>query len=610
APGGTARVALPAGVTLNDIWPYTPPARAGQGNARYLQRLLYRPLYLFGGNGPSVTVNYPLSPASAPVYSNGGTTVTITMRGWKWSDGETVDAGDVIFWLNLMKARPDGFYGYLPGMLPDNLASYRATGPGTVVIRLKSPVSDIWFTDNQLAEITPMPAAWDVTSVGARPGSGGCATDTAADRWARCDAVDRFLTAQARNVTAYAASPVWGVVDGPWKLSAFSPAATGPVAAFVPNAAYSGSQHPRLAALRYYAYPDGAAEYAALSAGRLDVGHIPQRYLPPASGGQALPPTNPLGSAFTLSAAYRYGISYLQLNYRNRALGPAFRQLYLRQAMQELIDQAGLAASVDRGYGYPTSGGVPARPSSPWRPAVQESNGGTGPYPYSVWNATATLASHGWKNVGGVLTCESPGAGTARCGPGVAAGTRLSMSLDYPAGDTAFQREAAIIEADMRQAGIQLTGVSRRPGTAGGGPASCGRAAAGCPWGLLGPGRLTFDGPGFEPTGAALFATGGASNAGGYSDPVMDGYLGLVRTSGSAETFHMYARYVADQVPCLWLPNGYAVTATSSRLANAGDSPPGELLPEYWYFTRLATLGHPERLLVTLVATGETTTSA
>ncbi len=102
-------------------------------------------------------MNYPLSPANAPVYSSDGKTVTITMKGWKWSNGETVDASDVIFWLNMMKAEPANYYGYVPGLLPDNLASYSATGANTVVLHLKSAVSSIWFTYNQLAEITPMP---------------------------------------------------------------------------------------------------------------------------------------------------------------------------------------------------------------------------------------------------------------------------------------------------------------------------------------------------------------------------------------------------------------------------------------------------------------------
>jgi peptide/nickel transport system substrate-binding protein len=66
---------------------------------------MYRPLYMFGNNtGTSVAIDYPLSPARAPVYSDGGRTVTITTKDWKWSDGEPVDADDVVFWLNMMES--------------------------------------------------------------------------------------------------------------------------------------------------------------------------------------------------------------------------------------------------------------------------------------------------------------------------------------------------------------------------------------------------------------------------------------------------------------------------------------------------------------------------
>ncbi len=37
------------------------------------------------------------------------------MKGWKWSNGEAVDASDVVFWLNMMKAEPGNYYGYVAG---------------------------------------------------------------------------------------------------------------------------------------------------------------------------------------------------------------------------------------------------------------------------------------------------------------------------------------------------------------------------------------------------------------------------------------------------------------------------------------------------------------
>jgi peptide/nickel transport system substrate-binding protein len=575
-------VALPSGVTLNWIWPYVPLTNANEYNAEGFEMLMYRPLYMFGNNGPSVAVNYPLSLADAPTYSADGTTVTITMKGWKWSNGETVDASDVIFWLNMMAAEPDNYYGTVPGLMPDNLSSFSATDANTVVLHLKSAVSSIWFTYNQLAEITPMPKAWDVTADGATAGSGGCATDTAADKWAKCKAVFTYMTAQAKNAKTYATNPLWGVVDGPWKLSSFSTAASGPVTSFVPNAAYSGSPKPQLDGFTYYAYTDDTTEYTALKTGQIDIGGIPPADLAPVSGSQILPSTNPLGSAYNLSAAYSFGILYMLINFNNPTLGPAFKQLYVRQAIQELIDQEGIIKSVDRGYGYPTSGGVPTQPASQWVPAVQSQNGGQGPYAFSIANAKALLTSHGWAEVGGTMTCQD----AAKCGAGVTAGTKLAMTMDYATGVTSFTQEVAIMKSDMQQAGIALTLVPQSFNTIIGETAPCKPTQATCKWDILNFGGWNFNGPGFEPTGEPLFQTGASSNSGSYSDPTEDKLINETHTSPSLSVFQQYATYTAEQLPFIWTPNAYAVVATSSKLANVGNNPLATLLPEYWNFTK------------------------
>jgi peptide/nickel transport system substrate-binding protein len=580
--GGTVRVALPPSTTLNWIWPYMPLTSESEYNAEGFEMLMYRPLYMFGNNGSSVDVNYPLSTADAPVYSDGGKTVTITMKGWKWNDGESVDASDVVFWLNMMKAEPAGYFGYTPGLLPDNLASYSATSANTVVLHLKAAVSSIWFTYNQLAEITPMPAAWDVTAASAKAGSGGCATDSAADKWAKCTAVFNFLTAQAKNATTYATNPVWGVVDGPWKLSSYSTAASGPVTSFVPNPAYSGSPKPQLAGFTYYAYTDDTTEYTALKAGDLDLGYVPPQDLAALSGDQVLPTTNPLGGAYNLAAAYSFGIQYMNINLDNPTLGPAYKQLYVRQAIQELIDQEGMIKSVDRGYGYPTSGGVPTQPQSQWVPPIQNENGGQGPYAFSVANATQLLTSHGWKEVSGVMTCETP----SLCGAGVTAGTKLSMTMDYATGEQSFTDEVSIMKSDMAEAGIKLALVPQSFNTIIGESSPCTSTQASCKWDILNFGGWTFNGPGFEPTGEPLFATGAGSNSGSYSDAQMDNLINLTHTSSSLSVFAQYATYVAQQLPFIWTPNAYTVDAVSSKLANVGNNPLTTLLPEYWHFTK------------------------
>src|SRR5215467_2761608 len=100
--GGTALIGLTAGVTYNWIFPFYAITNASVYNGQEFQWLMVRPLYMFGNDTPSsISINYPLSPADPPVYSNGGKTVAVTMKGWKWSDGSTVDAKSVIFYLNM-----------------------------------------------------------------------------------------------------------------------------------------------------------------------------------------------------------------------------------------------------------------------------------------------------------------------------------------------------------------------------------------------------------------------------------------------------------------------------------------------------------------------------
>jgi len=250
--GAVATVANLNGAGANCIYPFTGTQCASVTNFEDFENLMVRPLYMFGGNSnTSISVNYPLSPANAPVYSNGGKTVTINMKGWKWSDGTSVDANSVILFLNLLKSQPSTYYGYTPGLLPDNLVSYKATGPDQVTMQLKQGYSSLWFTYNQLAILTPMPEAWDVSATGAKAGSGGCLTDSAADGWAKCKAVSTYMNAQNKDTATYGTNPLWQVVDGPWKLSSYNVSGN---YTFVPNSTYSGSPKASIAELKFQTY--------------------------------------------------------------------------------------------------------------------------------------------------------------------------------------------------------------------------------------------------------------------------------------------------------------------------------------------------------------------
>jgi peptide/nickel transport system substrate-binding protein len=355
------------------------------------------------------------------------------------------------------------------------------------------------------------------------------------------------------------------------------------VTGFVPNTAYSGTPKPQLAGFTYYAYTDDSTEYTALKTGQLDVGQVPDQDLAPVSGSQVLPSTNPLGSAYNLESWYQYSIEYYEINLNNPTLGPAFKQLYVRQALQELVDQEGMAKTVQRGYAYPTTGGVPNQPTNQWTPSIQNSNSGQGPYPFSIANATTLLTSHGWKNVGGVMTCETP----SLCGAGVTAGTKLSMTMDYATGVTYFQQEVAILKSDMGQAGIQLNLVPQSFNTIIAESQPCTAKQATCKWQALNFGGWNFNGPGYEPTGEPLYQTGATSNAGSYSNPQMDSLINLTHTSNSLSVFQQYATFTAQQLPgVIYMPNYYNIMAVTSKMANVGFNPLATVLPEYWYFTK------------------------
>jgi peptide/nickel transport system substrate-binding protein len=328
-------------------------------------------------------------------------------------------------------------------------------------------------------------------------------------------------------------------------------------------------------------YTADSTEYTALKTGQLDVGYIPSADLPQRTGAAVVPSANPLGSTYNLQPFYSYGIFYYQPNFNNPTFGGVFKQLYVRQALQELVDQNGMDKAIYRGYGYPTSGAVPNEPKSQWIPAVQSANGGQGPYAFSIANATSLLTSHGWSKVGGVMTCQDP----SKCGSGVTKGEQLKFTIDYATGIAAFTDEAATYKSDAAQAGVQISLVGQSFNTIIGESSPC-KPGPSCTWDVLMYGGWDFNGPGFEPTGEPLFQTGAGSNSGSYSNPQMDTLITETHTSSSLADFHDYATYAAEQLPFIWMPNSYAVQAVSSKLHGVTFNPLYTLLPEYWYFTK------------------------
>ena len=103
--GGVVTFAEQPGSTPTYIFPLYNGANSGNDDITYLQPLMWLPLYWFGHpDNEQATIDYKLSMADPPVFSNGGRTVTMTLKNYKWSNGKPVTSRDLVFWTNLLLA--------------------------------------------------------------------------------------------------------------------------------------------------------------------------------------------------------------------------------------------------------------------------------------------------------------------------------------------------------------------------------------------------------------------------------------------------------------------------------------------------------------------------
>jgi peptide/nickel transport system substrate-binding protein len=569
--GGTAVMAEPPSTTPNYIWPFASSAYFSDINTDDLQYLLYRPLYWFGQSGQPA-VNYPLSLANPPLFN--GDKVTITLKHYMWSNGTPVSAHDVMFWLNMELAEPSNFGAYAG--FPQNVRDITVVSPTELTMVMDKGYSPVWFLSNELSQITPMPAAWDRTASG--PSS--CAT-TVSD----CAAVYNYLNGQAKNLTGYVGSPLWSVVDGPWKLSAFN--ADGHVT-FVPNKSYSGPVKPKLAAFEEVPFTTDSTEYDVLqspnASTKIDVGYLPAEDAASRPAGRTAG-ANPLAAkGYSLVPWEIWGINYYVVNYQSTTgNAPVIRQLYFRQALAYLMNQAAVIAGPLRGYGTVTVGPVADTPVTPFL-SPKGSQGD--PFPFNPGKARSLLASHGWDVVpGGVSTCASP----SRCGPGIAKGQGLSFNFPYATGFSWVTSEMTQLESNAATVGIRLNlepePFNQVTALAGG---NCVVTRSSCDWDMANwAGGWSFA-PDYLPTGEELFACGAVANSGGFCDPANDSMIDKTLTSSNLQYIYEWQDYLATQLPVLWQPDAdYQLTEVTDNLRGVTpQSPTLSINPENWYYVK------------------------
>lgn len=576
--GGTATFAEAPGTPPTYIFPLVSAAHSANSDITQFQPLMWLPLYWVGHpTSSAATVNYKLSLADPPSVSNRGKTLTMHLKHYVWSTGAPVTGRDVVFWMNLLLNEKTNYAGYAAGDWMTHVASYSAPSPQTFVLNMNLPYNLTYLIYTGLADITPMPQqAWDRTSASGAVGTYDVTASGAKD-------VYNYLNSRSLALATWATTPLWQVVDGPWHLQPKTGFRVNGQVTMIPNKRYSGENKPKIKKFEELPFTSVTAEYDALRSGAVDYGYVPVTDVGTISTLKS--------QGFSIRPWYGWAISVIALNMANPQYRAMFSQLYIRQAMQSMINQRVYIRTLLKGYGVPTYGPVPLVPRTPFLSARETKN----PYPYSPKRAERLLSSHGWRiEPGKSDVCVRAGTTERDCGAGVAAGSLLSIPLLYATGSPAVDDEIQVVRSTFAKVGIKLQLSPEPVGTVFGAITSClgAQAVAHCPanspalsnWGS----PSYFYVPDFFALATNAFECDGTSNVSDYCNREVDKlYAALSVEQNPAKELtdiHALESVLSSQLPALWFPeSAYQISAISGSLRGVvSQDSTSHIYPETW----------------------------
>lgn len=531
-----------------------------------VSQMMYRPLY-FEGQGSEPIINNSLSIAYPPVWSDGNKTVTINLKHYMWSDGLPVTSRDVEMWFNLEAANKTQNDFYTKGQLPDDVKSIDYPSSTQIVMHLTRSYSQQWFDENQLTWIVPMPQQeWDRTSVNGPDGNYDMTT-------AGAKAVFSFMFKESRELSTYATNPLWKVVDGPWRLAGYDP--TTYRTTLVPNTKYSGPDKPKISKFVIESFTSNTAEADALRSGSVTYGFLTDDEYGLKSYFEQ--------HGYTIEPWFPQYIQWAELGYTNKTYGPLVRQLYVRQALQHLVNEPLYADTLDHGLGQLTYGPVPNTPGSPYVSPQEK----TDAYPYSVSAARALLTSHGWTpGPSGYMVCTHPGTAANECGAGIKAGRQFKILLMYATGSPTLLAEVESYVTSAKSAGMDFTLDPQSSTTMFSIGGVC--PPGPCNWGMLIYGDWMWDyGQGaILPSGDTDFYTGNYW-AGGYSSPTADALINAERYSSGYSHVFAFENYIRQQAAAIFFPTEGTWSVVKDGLNGwQQENAYGYIVPSQWYFSK------------------------
>jgi peptide/nickel transport system substrate-binding protein len=588
AKGGTLTVSQQTGQTPLYIFPIIPAAQTSTGTIDMIQNL-EMPLY-DGPAGAEPKVDYALSFAkSPPAPSNGDKTYTIHLKtGLKWSDGKPMDANDVLFWYYLLRASikesASNWGQYVPGEFPMDVTSATAPNQSTVVFKLSTAYNPGFVLNNQLQDtnnVYPLPStAWNIDS----------ASGPHLSNWknpAVAKKIYDYLNSQGKAVSGFASNPLWKVVSGPFKLKTFS--ATNGSYVLTPNPSYGGSPKTTASQVDVNTYTSQTAALNALQGGSLDVD-----YLPDPSQINQIKGLASQGIALFGGPGWGWfgGIINFQdtTDHFNKVIG----QLYVREAIDMLINQPAIIKGVYKGAAVTAYGPVSSAPDSPYAPA----DAANPPYSFNPSKAVSLLKSHGWKVVpNGQTTCQKAGSGAGECGAGIPKGTPLKFvwgNQPQATSTTGVLESEALASQAKQSAGINIQLVTKSfnflisewTDTSPDGLKNHDD------WGINNFGGLFQD---YYPTQDGVLNHGGTAtkpaagfNTGSFSSAQGDKLINQSVHGGDPNDVKAEASYMEKNVPIFYFPSQDNLVAVNTK--KVGSTPDGwltmtqqSLFPQYWY---------------------------
>jgi peptide/nickel transport system substrate-binding protein len=576
--GGTITVGQLTGSTPTDIFPMIADANASIYEESFLYNL-FLPLYN-GPNGATPEINYAVSLATAPVFSDGDKTVTIQMKqNFKWSNGQPVDANDLVFAVDVILAGVNesaaNWSAFTPGQFPQSLSSIKATGKYTVVMHLKRAFNPSYFLNDQLqGAVFPMPStAWNIAS----PGGPHLNYNIPANAKKIYD----YLSKAGGQIGSFTTNPLWKIVDGPFALTSFS--STNRSFDEKANPSFGGSPKPSISALDTETFTGITPQLNALRTGGVDIAGVDFSQLGEVSSLRS--------AGYSVFGWPDLGWFAAVLNFKDTTdhFNSIVSQLYFRQALAELVNQPAYLTGIFKNAGGLSYGPVPALPPTPYTPA----DALKAPYPFSPSAAVALLKSHGWKVVpNGQTTCAKAGSGAGECGAGIPAGTPIKFTwFSIPVSSTpSSSLESESFAAEAKEAAgidVELETKTFNYLVSNFDDANPSDAKYDNAWGVNNDGGFTDD---YYPTSSSIFNTGGDYNDGAYDSPIANGLINDSVYGSNPKAVTNEASFLTQNLPALFMPNSDLIWAVSNKVGGPASSFISLTqyigFPQYWYLNK------------------------